>query len=181
MVGAVTGCTFGLANAVGGELFARQAYPLVVHLPLVIYLCALSPEPAARYAGCHQCLSELPVQQLDGHRRARRHRLANRVLRGTHYHHGRRLCDPAALGQRHRSAPGGQKPHRARDFAHSALCFLPFICANTRRRKSPSASAGCSRPATTQLSKSSRLGANLDVSFRSSAMTYGTSCAAMWL
>ncbi len=36
---------------------------------------ALSPEPAARYAGRHQCLSELPVQQLDGHRRARRHRL----------------------------------------------------------------------------------------------------------
>lgn len=27
---------------------------------------ALSPEPAARYAGRHQCLSELPVQQLDG-------------------------------------------------------------------------------------------------------------------
>ena len=46
MVSAVTGCAFGLANAVGGELFARQAYPLVVHLPLVIYLCAryrLSP------------------------------------------------------------------------------------------------------------------------------------------
>ena len=46
MVSAVTGCTFGLANAVGGELFARQVYPLVVHLPLVIYLCAryrLSP------------------------------------------------------------------------------------------------------------------------------------------
>lgn len=46
MVGAVTGCAFGLADAVGGELFARQAYPLVVHLPLVIYLCAryrLSP------------------------------------------------------------------------------------------------------------------------------------------
>lgn len=40
MVGAVTGCAFGLANAVGGELFARQVYPLVVHLPLVIYLCA---------------------------------------------------------------------------------------------------------------------------------------------
>lgn len=46
LVGAVTGCAFGLANAVGGELFARQVYPLVVHLPLVIYLCAryrLSP------------------------------------------------------------------------------------------------------------------------------------------
>lgn len=46
MVSAVTGCTFGLANTVGGELFARQVYPLVVHLPLVIYLCAryrLSP------------------------------------------------------------------------------------------------------------------------------------------
>lgn len=45
-VGAVTGCAFGLANAVGGELFARQAYPLVVHLPLVVYLCVryrLSP------------------------------------------------------------------------------------------------------------------------------------------
>ena len=33
LVGAVTGCAFGLANAVGGELFARQVYPLVVHLP----------------------------------------------------------------------------------------------------------------------------------------------------
>ena len=46
MVSAVTGCAFGLADAVGGELFARQAYPFVVHLPLVIYLCAryrLSP------------------------------------------------------------------------------------------------------------------------------------------
>lgn len=46
LVGAVTGCAFGLANAVGGELFARQVYPLVVHLPLIIYLCAryrLSP------------------------------------------------------------------------------------------------------------------------------------------
>lgn len=45
-VGAATGCAFGLANAVGGELFARQAYPLVVHLPLVVYLCVryrLSP------------------------------------------------------------------------------------------------------------------------------------------
>ena len=45
-VGAVTGCAFGLANAVGGELFARQVYPLVVHLPLVVYLCVryrLSP------------------------------------------------------------------------------------------------------------------------------------------
>ena len=46
LVGAVTGCAFGLANAVGGELFARQVYPLGVHLPLTIYLCAryrLSP------------------------------------------------------------------------------------------------------------------------------------------
>ena len=50
LVGAVTGCAFGLANAVGGELFARQVYPIVVHLPLVIYLCAryrLSPLLAA--------------------------------------------------------------------------------------------------------------------------------------
>lgn len=38
LVGAVTGCAFGLANAVGGELFARQVYPLVVHLPLVYYV-----------------------------------------------------------------------------------------------------------------------------------------------
>ena len=46
LVGAVTGCAFGLANAGGGELFARQVYPLVVHLPLTVYLCAryhLSP------------------------------------------------------------------------------------------------------------------------------------------
>lgn len=38
-VGAVTGTAFTIANLVGGELFARQAYPLVVHLPLVVYLC----------------------------------------------------------------------------------------------------------------------------------------------
>lgn len=38
-VGAITGTAFGLANAVGGELFARQAYPLIVHLPLIICLC----------------------------------------------------------------------------------------------------------------------------------------------
>ena len=39
VVGAITGTAFSLANAVGGELFARQAYPLIVHLPLIIYLC----------------------------------------------------------------------------------------------------------------------------------------------
>lgn len=72
-VGAATGAAFSIANVVGGELFARQAYPLVVHLPLIVYLCALSSEPAARYVGSHQCLPELPIQQLDGHRRARRH------------------------------------------------------------------------------------------------------------
>lgn len=45
-VGAVTGTAFAIANLVGGELFARQVYPLVVHLPLVVYLCVryrLSP------------------------------------------------------------------------------------------------------------------------------------------
>lgn len=61
LVGAVTGCAFGLANAVGGELFARQVYPLVVHLPLVIYLRALSAEPFARYARRHQRIPELPI------------------------------------------------------------------------------------------------------------------------
>lgn len=46
----LTGTAFSIANTVGGELFARQAYPLVVHLPLIIYLCAryrLSPLLAA--------------------------------------------------------------------------------------------------------------------------------------
>lgn len=45
-VDVLTGTAFALANVFGGELFARQVYPLVVHLPLVIYLCAryrLSP------------------------------------------------------------------------------------------------------------------------------------------
>ena len=45
-VGAVTGTAFAIADLVGGELFARQAYPLVVHLPLVVDLCVryrLSP------------------------------------------------------------------------------------------------------------------------------------------
>ncbi len=49
-VAAATGAAFSIANVVGGELFARQAYPLVVHLPLIIYLCAryrLSPLLAA--------------------------------------------------------------------------------------------------------------------------------------
>lgn len=42
----LTGTAFSIANVVGGELFARQVYPLVVHLPLTVYLCAryrLSP------------------------------------------------------------------------------------------------------------------------------------------
>lgn len=49
-IGAATGTAFSIANAVGGELFARQAYPLVVHLPLIVYLCGryrLSPLLAA--------------------------------------------------------------------------------------------------------------------------------------
>lgn len=49
-IGAATGAAFSIANAVGGELFARQAYPLVVHLPLIVFLCAryrLSPLLAA--------------------------------------------------------------------------------------------------------------------------------------
>ena len=46
----LTGTAFSIANVVGGELFARQVYPLVVHLPLTVYLCAryrLSPLLAA--------------------------------------------------------------------------------------------------------------------------------------
>ena len=46
----LTGTAFSIANVFGGELFARQAYPLVVHLPLIVYLCAryrLSPLLAA--------------------------------------------------------------------------------------------------------------------------------------
>ncbi len=39
-VGVVTGTAFSIANVVGGELFARQVYPLVVHLPLTVYLLA---------------------------------------------------------------------------------------------------------------------------------------------
>lgn len=49
-VAAATGAAFSIANVVGGELFARQAYPLVVHLPLIAYLCVryhLSPLLAA--------------------------------------------------------------------------------------------------------------------------------------
>lgn len=50
LVGIVTGAAFSIANVVGGELFARQVYPLAVHLPLIVYLCAryrLSPLLAA--------------------------------------------------------------------------------------------------------------------------------------
>lgn len=49
-ISAATGAAFSIANAVGGELFARQAYPLVVHLPLIMFLCTryrLSPLLAA--------------------------------------------------------------------------------------------------------------------------------------
>lgn len=35
----VTGAAFALANVLAGELFARQVYPAVVHLPLAIFLC----------------------------------------------------------------------------------------------------------------------------------------------
>lgn len=60
-VDVLTGTAFALANVFGGELFARQVYPLVVHLTLVIYLCALSAEPFARYARRHQRIPELPI------------------------------------------------------------------------------------------------------------------------
>ena len=49
-IGAATGTAFSIANAVGGELLARQAYPIVVHPPLIVFLCAryrLSPLLAA--------------------------------------------------------------------------------------------------------------------------------------
>ena len=48
----------------------------------------------------------------------------------------------------------------------SILCFLPFTCANTKKRKPPSESVGCSKPATAPPSKSSRLGVNLGASCR---------------
>lgn len=105
-VGVVTGAAFSIANVVGGELFARQAYPLVVHLPLIVYLCALPPESTACRARHYERLSELPVQQLDGYRRICRDRFADHVLSGAHRDHARRLCRPVALGRRHRSAPG---------------------------------------------------------------------------
>lgn len=38
-VAAACGAAFALANVFAGELFARQLYPLVVHLPLVIFIC----------------------------------------------------------------------------------------------------------------------------------------------
>lgn len=39
-VAAASGAAFALANLAAGELFARQVYPLAVHLPLVAFLCA---------------------------------------------------------------------------------------------------------------------------------------------
>lgn len=35
----VTGTAFALANVLACELFARKIYPVVVHLPLIIFLC----------------------------------------------------------------------------------------------------------------------------------------------
>lgn len=39
-VAAASGAAFALASLAAGELFARQVYPLAVHLPLVVFLCA---------------------------------------------------------------------------------------------------------------------------------------------
>lgn len=38
-VAAAGGAAFAFADAVAGELVARQLYPLLVHLPLVVFLC----------------------------------------------------------------------------------------------------------------------------------------------
>ena len=38
-VAAACGAAFTLANVAAGELFARQVYPLAVHLPLIVFLC----------------------------------------------------------------------------------------------------------------------------------------------
>ena len=107
-VGAVTGMRIWRSPMPSAEsCFARQVYPLVVHLPLVVYLCAryrLSPLLAvlgvtSAYLSC-QFSNWMGIAAFA----ATDSQVA--YYHGAHRDHTRRLCRPAALGRRHRSALG---------------------------------------------------------------------------
>lgn len=215
LVGAVTGCAFGLANAVGGELFARQVYPLVVHLPLVIYLCAryrLSPLLAvlgitSAYLSCQfsNWMGIAAFAATDSQIAYYLARIATTLAVFAVLLHwagdiGPRLAiksttelgillilplvyyvfDYATNVYTTLFHSGSVVTVEFLAFALCAfyLMFLPFTCANTKKRKPPSESAGCSKPATAPPSKSSRLGVNLGASCRFFATTCATSYAA---
>lgn len=213
-VDVLTGTAFALANVFGGELFARQVYPLVVHLPLVIYLCAryrLSPllvmlGVTSAYLSCQfsnwmgiaalaacgsqiayyatRIITTVAVFALLLHWAGDiGPRLAVKspteleillILPLVYY-----IFDYATNVYTTLFHSGSVVTVEFLAFALSTLCFLLCICANTRLKRPPSASVGCSRPAIAQLSKSSKPGVNLDASFRFCAMTCGTSCAAL--
>lgn len=215
LVGAVTGCAFGLANAVGGELFARQVYPLVVHLPLIIYLCAryrLSPLLAvlgitSAYLSCQfsNWMGIAAFAATDSQIAYYLARIATTLAVFAVLLHwagdiGPRLAiksttelgillilplvyyvfDYATNVYTTLFHSGSVVTVEFLAFALCAfyLMFLAVTCANTKKRKPPSESAGCSKPATAPPSKSSRLGVNLGASCRFCATTCATSYAA---
>ena len=210
LVGAVTGCAFGLANAVGGELFARQVYPLVVHLPLVIYLCAryrLSPLLAvlgitSAYLSCQfsNWMGIAAFAATDSQIAYYLARIATTLAVFAVLLHwagdiGPRLAikSTTELGILlilplvyyvfdYATNVYTTLFHSGSvvtvEFLAFALCVLPFTCANTKKRKPLSESAGCSKPATAPPSKSSRLGVNLGASCRFFATICATSYAA---
>lgn len=215
LVGAVTGCAFGLANAVGGELFARQVYPLVVHLPLVIYLCAryrLSPLLAvlgitSAYLSCQfsNWMGIAAFAATDSQIAYYLARIATTLAVFAVLLHwagdiGPRLAikSTTELGILlilplvyyvfdyatnvyttlfHSGSVVTVEFWPLRS-ARSILCSSPSTCVNTKKRKPPRESAGCSKPATASPSKSSRLGVNLGASCRFFATTCATFYAA---
>lgn len=215
LVGAVTGCAFGLANAVGGELFARQVYPLVVHLPLIIYLCAryrLSPLLAvlgitSAYLSCQfsNWMGIAAFAATDSQIAYYLARIATTLAVFAVLLHwagdiGPRLAikSTTELGillilplvyyvfdyatnvytTLFHSGSVVTVEFWPLHSARSTLCSSPSTCVNTKKRKPPSESAGCSKPATAPPSKSSRLGVNLGASCRFCATTCATSYAA---
>lgn len=213
-VGVVTGAAFSIANVVGGELFARQAYPLVVHLPLIVYLCAryrLSPLLAAlgitsAYLSCQfsNWMGIAAFAATDSQITYYLARIATTLAVFAVLLHwagdiGPRLAiksttelsillilplvyyvfDYATNVYTTLFHSGSVVTVEFLAFALCAfyLCFLPFTCANTKKRKPPSESDGCSKPATAPPSKSSRPGVNLGASCRFFATICATSYA----
>ena len=213
LVGVVTGAAFSIANAVGGELFARQVYPLVVHLPLVIYLCAryrLSPLLAvlgitSAYLSCQfsNWMGIAAFAATDSQIAYYLARIATTLAVFAVLLHwagdiGPRLAiksttelgillilplvyyvfDYATNVYTTLFHSGSVVTVEFLRSARSTLCSSPSTCVNTKKRKPPRESAGCSKPATASPSKSSRLGVNLGASCRFFATTCATFYAA---